>query len=137
MFNLNNIIGALAGAALAAAALVLFYEGVPVGPLTRIPGIGPLIADITDGRVDRERKAALQGYVLESRAVAAESRLIEVQRQLEAGRRATEGFAVLLAEAQKELADSETNIAAFENRHPDRERLNAADIDFLRYRATP
>lgn len=134
--GLRGIVSALAGAFIAVALTVLFYEGIPIGPLARIPLIGNVLSDITDGRVDRERKAALQGYVAESRAVAAEAKLAETQRQLEAGRKAADGYAELLAAAQADLAEraavDEATISEYEKRLGDRGRLDAADIEFLR-----
>lgn len=41
----------------AAAGIVLFYEGVPIGPLRYIPYVGPGLASLVDGRVDREYAA--------------------------------------------------------------------------------
>lgn len=43
---------------LAVAVLLIFYEGVPLGPVRLVPVIGPAIEDIVDGRVDRQRRAA-------------------------------------------------------------------------------
>lgn len=133
--KLNLIIGAAAGIAIGLAAAVLFYEGIPIGPFARIPFVGPILAEVTGGRVDAVRREALQGYVLEARAVAAESRLAEVERQLEAGRKALDGFADLLATAQAELAEraaaDDKIIKDYETSRPDRERLDSADIDFI------
>lgn len=51
---LTSRIGLLA---IAFASIVLFYEGVPLGPLRWIPYVGPVLEQLVDGRVDRERKA--------------------------------------------------------------------------------
>jgi hypothetical protein len=40
-----------------AGGIVLFYEGVPIGPLRYIPWIGPALASVVDGRVDRQYAA--------------------------------------------------------------------------------
>lgn len=40
-----------------AGAIVLFYEGVPLGPVRYIPYVGPALAGFVDGRVDREYAA--------------------------------------------------------------------------------
>ncbi|WP_136617082.1 MULTISPECIES: hypothetical protein [Mesorhizobium] len=40
-----------------AGGIVLFYEGVPIGPLRDIPWAGPKLASLVDGRVDREYAA--------------------------------------------------------------------------------
>lgn len=37
-----------------AGGVILFYEGVPIGPLRYIPYAGPALASLVDGRVDRE-----------------------------------------------------------------------------------
>ncbi|TIO62929.1 hypothetical protein [Mesorhizobium sp.] len=40
-----------------AGGVILFYEGVPIGPLRYIPYAGPALAGLVDGRVDREYAA--------------------------------------------------------------------------------
>ncbi|GAA2888259.1 hypothetical protein GGQ99_004816 [Aminobacter niigataensis] len=90
---------------LAVAAIVVFYEGLPLGPLRAVPVLGPGLEMLTDGRVDRERKAALAGFVQEAKLVAAEAELAETRRQHAAGRKATAGFAELLAAAQAREAE--------------------------------
>ncbi|ESY89013.1 hypothetical protein X739_00445 [Mesorhizobium sp. LNHC220B00] len=40
-----------------AAGIILFYEGIPIGPLRYIPYVGPVLAGFVDGRVDREYAA--------------------------------------------------------------------------------
>lgn len=40
-----------------AGGLIIFYEGVPIGPLRYIPYAGPAMASLVDGRVDREYAA--------------------------------------------------------------------------------
>ncbi|PWJ88342.1 hypothetical protein C8D77_11164 [Mesorhizobium loti] len=40
-----------------AGCIVLFYEGLPIGPLRYIPYAGPVLAGFVDGRVDREYAA--------------------------------------------------------------------------------
>lgn len=40
-----------------AGGIVFFYEGVPIGPLRYIPYVGPALASLVDGRVDREYAA--------------------------------------------------------------------------------
>lgn len=44
-------------AAVIVAALLLFYEGLPLGPARLIPIVGPALSDLVDGRVDRARAA--------------------------------------------------------------------------------
>jgi hypothetical protein len=119
--------------------LIIFYEGVPIGPLRWIPLVGPVLEVVTDGRVDRERKAAREGYVQEARLIAAQAQLAETQRQLAAGRKALDGYAALLAEAQTreaalseqdaiEDADYEAKLKAGGRSCP----LSADDLDWLR-----
>lgn len=134
--NIAAAVGFLIGAVVAGLLAFIVYEGIPIGPLARIPWLGPALTDIFGGRVDDVRREALQGYVLESRAVAAEAKLAETQRQLEAGRKAAEGYAELLAAAQAELtqraAADEATITEYEKQLGDADRLDAADIEFLR-----
>ncbi|AEH88215.1 hypothetical protein [Mesorhizobium opportunistum] len=40
-----------------AGGVILFYEGVPIGPLRDIPWAGPRLASLVDGRVDRQYAA--------------------------------------------------------------------------------
>lgn len=69
--------------------MLLFYEGVPQGPLRFIPVIGPAISGVFDGRVDREARAAALNERLawqekERRARAdAEKREADLQTQLD------------------------------------------------------
>lgn len=69
--------------------VLIFYEGIPW---------------ILDGRVDRVRKDALEGYVSQVELDAARAKNAELLRQLAAGRKAADGFAELLAAAQEKIA---------------------------------
>lgn len=133
--NIAAAVGFLVGAVVAGVLAFIVYEGIPIGPLARVPLIGPVLEDWTGGRVDAARRAALQGYVLESRAVAAEARIAEMQRQLDAGRKAADGFAELLAIAQADLAEraaaDELETSEYEKRLGDRGKLDRADVDFI------
>ncbi|MBZ9822358.1 hypothetical protein [Mesorhizobium sp. CA4] len=40
-----------------AGGIVLFYEGIPIGPLRHIPFAGPALSYLVDGRVDRQYAA--------------------------------------------------------------------------------
>lgn len=53
-----------------AAAIVIGYEGLPIGPLRYIPFAGQYLAMITDGRVDRVRARARIDVENEARARA-------------------------------------------------------------------
>ena len=41
-------------AGVVAVGMFIFYEGLPLGPLRYIPVVGPALAQLVDGRVDRE-----------------------------------------------------------------------------------
>lgn len=133
--NIAAAVGFLIGAVVAVIIMFVVYEGVPIGPLARVPFLGPILAEWTGGLVDAARREALQGYVIESRAIAAESQLAETQRQLEAGRKAANAYAELLSQAQAKLADQaaadDAAIAEYEKRLGDRGRLTADDVDFI------
>lgn len=79
----------LGATGLVAAGLVLFYEGVPLGPVRYIPYVGPALEQFVDGRVDREARAAALAERLtwqekERRArVDAEKREADLQTQLD------------------------------------------------------
>ncbi|MBA1141769.1 hypothetical protein [Mesorhizobium neociceri] len=122
-----------------AGGIVLFYEGVPIGPVRDIPWVGPMVAGLVDGRVDREREAALVGFVSQARLDAAEAKNAEIERQLAAGRKAAALYAEMLAEAQaknraedeetaRRNAEYEAQIAAQGRSY----RLNQSDRDFVR-----
>jgi hypothetical protein len=49
---------------------IIFYEGLPIGPLRYIPFVGHYLAMVVDGRVDRERQAAVDAIEAEARAAA-------------------------------------------------------------------
>lgn len=137
--RIGNVI-ATAAAFLALIALILiYYEGLPIGPLARIPYVGPILTNVTGGRVEAERRKAREGYVQEARAIAAEAKLAETQRQLAAGRVALDSYSKLLQEAQareassdaeveRKIADYEIILAA-KNRSC---RLDQSDLDWLR-----
>lgn len=50
--------------------MLIFYEGLPIGPLRYVPYAGPVLAGFVDGRVDRERDLAREAVAAESRASA-------------------------------------------------------------------
>lgn len=68
--------------ALAFGAIVIFYEGLPLGPLRYVPYVGPALETITDGRVDKQRKAA----ELQERLLWEEARRKLLAQQAEARR---------------------------------------------------
>lgn len=49
---------------------LVFYEGLPIGPLRYIPFAGKYLAMIVDGRVDREREAGAESVRAEARTIA-------------------------------------------------------------------
>ncbi len=122
---------------IAFAGIFVFYEGVPIGPLRWIPFAGPVIEALTDGRVDRERKAALDGYVKQVELDAANAEIAKVQRQLDASRKATAGFQELLAELQEadRVKDEQDRIedANYEAELTRKGRSHKYDADDLRF----
>lgn len=124
-----------------AVGIVVFYEGLPLGPIRYIPWVGPALAGFVDGRVDREREAALEGYVKQAELTAAEAEIALVKRQLDASRKATAGFQELLAAAQaadreQDEKDGADNAAFTEElKASGRARpLDQRDIDWVRGR---
>ncbi|MEO3997167.1 hypothetical protein [Mesorhizobium sp. CAU 1732] len=129
--------------ALTALVLVAFYEGAPIAPLDRVPLLGPVLAVVTSGRVERASAAAArearQGYVREAEKSAAEAALAETRRQLRVATDARERFATALAQTraatsarletlEAEISDYETRLA-LQGRIC---RLDRGDIDWLR-----
>jgi len=45
---------------LVASGLIVFYEGLPIGPLRYVPLLGPALEMLVDGRVDREWRAGVE-----------------------------------------------------------------------------
>lgn len=123
---------------LIAGGIILFYEGVPLGPLRDVPVLGPAVATLVDGRVDRERTAALKGYVLQSEKDALAAQLTEIDRQRRAAEAARSTLEKELAELARknsaELADLEKDISDYEAKLATSGRgcrLDDADIDWL------
>lgn len=120
------------------ASILIYYEGVPF--VDRVPYVGPWLVDhVTAGRVRRAQLEALQGYVAQSKVIALQAQLDETNRQLAAGRKASDMYAKLLAESQAREAatteDLEARIAAHEKELHDQGRswlLDQSDIDWLR-----
>lgn len=54
-----------------ALSIIIFYEGLPIGPLRDVPYLGDGLSSLVDGRVDRERAAG---------AAAARQAAVEAQR---------------------------------------------------------
>jgi hypothetical protein len=144
MFPINDIrqaVAAIVGGIVGIALAVLVYEGIPLGPfnaLKAIPLIGPVIETITDGRIDRERKEALKGYVQQVELVAARAELEALQKRFDASRKATDGYAILLRDAQSneralveqnriEDQNYEKRLGELGRRCP----LNGDDIDYI------
>lgn len=53
-----------------AAAIIIGYEGIPIGPLRLIPYVGTALAYVADGRVDHVRAQARSDVENEARARA-------------------------------------------------------------------
>lgn len=92
---------------LVAAAIILFYEGVPLGPIRYIPYVGDALAGIVDGRVDRAARSAREDGAAQERILWEEARL-KILAQQEA-KRAADQAAIDALEAdlieQQERAD--------------------------------
>lgn len=55
---------------IAFAGVIIFYEGVPIGPLRYVPYAGKYLAMVVDGRVDREYARGRDDVQAEARAAA-------------------------------------------------------------------
>lgn len=53
-----------------ASAIIIGYEGIPIGPLRLIPYVGPAFAYVFDGRIDHVRAQAREAFEDEARARA-------------------------------------------------------------------
>ena len=129
---IRDAMSAIIGAALAVTVTVLFYEGVPIGPLQYIPGIHYLIPE---GRVAVERRKANEGYVLAVERDAAVARSAELERQLNAGRVALDMYAELLRASQTGEAEAEQKVSEYAQFLASSGRsclLDQSDIDWLR-----
>lgn len=136
--RIRDIVAALAGALVGGLLLTLFYEGLPLGPLRLIPFVGPVLEELTDGRVDRERKRALEGFVTRAELEAERARAAELERQVNAGAQALEEYR--RRAAADELHDAETEsrlrreISANEAKLAEAGRsclLDQSDLDFF------
>lgn len=57
---LRQALTTLATAAIVAGGMVLYYEGVPLGPVRDVPVFGTVAEIFLDGRVDRQRRAGFK-----------------------------------------------------------------------------
>lgn len=130
-------IGLLVGAALA---VFVFYEGIPVGPIAKIPFVGPVVEEATAGRVTRVRLAAVKGYVLAAERDALQAKIEETDRQ----KRVAEAELVSLREELSRQQESEMaadarreqEIADYEKKLADSGRvcrLDDDDLEWLRH----
>lgn len=98
---------------LVAGALVLFYEGLPLGPVRWVPWLGPKLELLTDGRVDIARKegALAERLAWQERQRAAD----EAQRQRDAEKqRQLDAIAAQYDVAVEDQLDKSNKIAALE-----------------------
>ncbi len=127
--------------ALAFLGVFVFYEGVPIGPLGAIPLVGPVLEGFTDGRVDRERKRALEGFVARAELEAANAKLAELERQRNAGAQALEEYRKRLAAWQAVAAAEderhEKEITDYEKKLADLGKSCLVDADFLDFLLEP
>lgn len=98
----------LSPAVLLFCAVVIFYEGLPIGPLRQVPYLGPVLQGFTDGRVDRARKDG-----------ARDERTAWEQARAE-----------LLAEMERQRLEAQARIDAAE-----KDYLNRSQADALRIAA--
>lgn len=124
--------------ALAVAAVFVFYEGVPIGPLRDLPYVGDVLDEMTAGRVDRARIEARKGFVAEYAVKALTAQRDEEQRQRRVAEDAANWLRIELAgqvskaaedaaTMEKEIQDYEQKLAA-EGRSC---RLDDGDIEWL------
>lgn len=111
---------------IAVAAVIIFYEGLPLGPLRSIPLVGPALEGFADGKVDRAWKDGLaEGARLERAAWVKASE--ELRQQMEAERELAQAkiadaerrFLFKQAAAQSQFAALATTIADMEAPEPD------------------
>ena len=87
--GIRGILNMIGGAAIMLLLCLLFYEGLPIGNLARIPFVGPVVEFVTDGRVDRERKAGEERGRAEERAAWEEAQRM-LQKKMDDERRAAQ-----------------------------------------------
>lgn len=93
-----------------AGGVIIFYEGVPIGPLRLIPYAGPALASLVDGRVDREYAA---GQKAEEALWQEKLRLAAVAKAAEAKSRQADIDAAAQEYLDKQRSD-EAHIAALQ-----------------------
>jgi hypothetical protein len=93
-----------------AGCIVLFYEGVPIGPLRYIPYAGPVLAGFVDGRVDREYAA---GQLAERLVWQEQQRKAQIKAEAKAKAQQAEIDAAAFEYASQQRAD-EQHIASLE-----------------------
>lgn len=98
--------------ALAVAAVIFFYEGLPLGPVRWVPVLGPAIEDLVDGRVDRQRRAAAAA---ERQAWQEAQRLVEAEHARRLARAQASADAAELAYlTERALRESDAHAARAE-----------------------
>lgn len=135
---IKDILSALVGAAIMFGLMWLYYEGVPIGPLRYIPGIHYVFPE---GKIEREKRIALDGYVLKSELAAEQALRAKAERDMNAANLAAARYAAIMQEAQAREADQieaeAKRNAAYEQKLKDAGRrcdLDQSDIDWLRGR---
>lgn len=109
-----------------AGGIVLFYEGVPIGPLRFIPWAGPALASLVDGRVDRQFAA---GQLGERLAWQEKERLAGIKRAAEEAVKQRDLDKIEAEALRLKLAsiDDDKRIAALEDSLDRLERTNPDD----------
>lgn len=124
------------------AALVLFYEGVPLGPLNNVPWLSERLQVVVGGRVDREAARARAGLVSEGELAAAQASarlnttlLNATLERLSAVEETNNRFQLQLSEAAIEQENADDEIAELMARATDNScRVDADLLSRLRNR---
>ncbi|TIN82660.1 hypothetical protein [Mesorhizobium sp.] len=98
-----------------AGGVILFYEGVPLGPVRDIPYVGPALSGLVDGRVDHEYAA---GQLNERLVWQDRQRLAELAQaaRLKSQQAAIDAAAQQLADSMRDKHADRLRIADLEER---------------------
>jgi hypothetical protein len=108
-----------------AGGIILFYEGVPIGPLRFIPYAGPVLASFVDGRVDRQYAAGQLNERLvwqeKERRAAIKKAAEEADKQRQLDQIEAEALRIKIASSEddKRIAALEDSLDKLERTNPD------------------
>lgn len=109
--DLKALFASVAGGAVVFFVMLLFYEGIPLGPARDVPIFGTVAEALFDGRVDRQRRAGahderIKWQELRDRQIAQNAaRLVEAQKKVDGwSRRYLDKEAELLASISQKSA---------------------------------